>query len=593
MLEIGQIVDGKYKILNVIGKGGMSVVYLAMNEKAGKQWAIKEVRKDGKQDFNVVKQGLVAELGMLKRLSHPNLPSIIDVIDGEDTFLIVMDYIEGISLEQKLKESGAQQQQDVIKWAKELCDVLGYLHSRRPPIIYRDMKPANVMLKPDGSVTLIDFGTAREFKDTSVEDTTCLGTRGYAAPEQFGGHGQTDARTDIYCLGATMYHLITGHNPSAPPYEMYPIRQWNSLLSPALEEIILICTQQNPAARFQSCAELMVALDDIPNRDGGVMEKQRLKWRLFLSSVIISVVMCAGAVTFGLLEKKVTSETYEGYISNAQKYVDDGDADKAFENFKNAIELEPGNAKAYKAMINYAMSDDKFTIDEYDNIYTIMKEYETSFKNENILEYADFCFYIGINCFEYYGKNEDGEYVEDKTEGEDKSSVWFKKAKDAFEKVKEDEGDDKLQDYVDSSGYTYNDDYNFAEAFYDYMTLDGQGKGNTVREDPNNSYKAIFDIMTELVDKDLYKILDDKDLVLEIYDSFANRIYNNAPDFSSDENVTYDDMKELLNTMESKAEELNASDEDLNNLKEDISRARSEIEMCEAGVQTETVDSDA
>ena len=110
----------------------------------------------------------------------------------------------------------------MIKWAKQLCDVLGYLHSQNPPIIYRDMKPANIMLKPDGNVVLIDFGTAREYKENNIEDTTCLGTMGYAAPEQFGGMGQTDARTDIYCLGATMYHLVTGMNPCEPPYEIRP-----------------------------------------------------------------------------------------------------------------------------------------------------------------------------------------------------------------------------------------------------------------------------------------------------------------------------------------------------------------------------------
>ena len=141
-------------------------------------------------------------------LFRSHLPSIVDVIDGEGTFLIVMDYIEGNPLNVLVNEQGAQSQEDVIDWAKQLCDVLGYLHSRTPAIIYRDMKPSNVMLKPDGNVMLIDFGTAREYKNKNmVEDTTCLGTQGYAAPEQFGGHGQTDARTDIYCLGATMYHL--------------------------------------------------------------------------------------------------------------------------------------------------------------------------------------------------------------------------------------------------------------------------------------------------------------------------------------------------------------------------------------------------
>ena len=108
MLQIGSIIDGKYKILNKIGQGGMSVVYLAMNERANKQWAIKEVRKDGVQNFEVVKQGLIAETDLLKKLNHPNLPSIIDVIDGDGTFLIVMDYIEGKSLNSILQEQGAR-----------------------------------------------------------------------------------------------------------------------------------------------------------------------------------------------------------------------------------------------------------------------------------------------------------------------------------------------------------------------------------------------------------------------------------------------------------------------------------------------------
>lgn len=164
MLEIGSIIDGKYKILNKIGQGGMSVVYLAMNERANKQWAIKEVRKDGVKDYEVVRQGLIAETDILKRLNHPHLPSIIDVIDRDDTFLIVMDYIEGKALDYWLKKEGAQPQERVVEWAKQICDVFGYLHSRKPPIIYRDLKPANVMLKPDGQIMIIDFGTAVSLK---------------------------------------------------------------------------------------------------------------------------------------------------------------------------------------------------------------------------------------------------------------------------------------------------------------------------------------------------------------------------------------------------------------------------------------------
>ena len=200
-LQIGQLVDNKYRILDVVGRGGMSVVYLARNERANKNWAIKEVRKIGEENLEVKKNSLIAETEMLKNLSHPNLPTIVDVIETNDTFLVVMDYIEGNDLGKVLGEFGAQPQKKVVEWGLQLCDVLEYLHTRPKPIIYRDLKPANIMLKPNGKdIMLIDFGTAREVKIADANDTISLGTRGYAAPEQFGANAKTDARTDIYCL---------------------------------------------------------------------------------------------------------------------------------------------------------------------------------------------------------------------------------------------------------------------------------------------------------------------------------------------------------------------------------------------------------
>lgn len=386
MLEIGSVIDGKYKILNVVGKGGMSVVYLAMNERANKQWAIKEVRKDGMQSFEVVKQNLVAETDLLKKLNHPHLPSIIDVIDCDDTFLIVMDYIEGNPLSKALETSGAQNQDDVIEWAKQLCDVLGYLHSRKPPIIYRDMKPSNVMLKPDGNVMLIDFGTAREFKYSSVADTTCLGTQGYAAPEQFGGHGQTDARTDIYCLGATMYHLVTGHNPATPPYEMYPIRQWNPMLSSGLEEIILKCTQRNPEDRYQSCAELLYALDHYKDLDIENKKVQSFKWKTFLASFIMTIVMLVGTIGFSAGLTVQTSSTYESYIANGDSAVSQDAVEKYY---LDAINVDPANPLAYQKLLERCTSDSKLSEDEYNTIKDAIYEHEDELKSKYPSEYAD------------------------------------------------------------------------------------------------------------------------------------------------------------------------------------------------------------
>lgn len=218
MAYLGDVIDGKYEILRELGRGGMSIVYLAMDKRLNKQWAIKEFRKD-KDDENrrVALESLLKEANIMKKLDHPTLPRIVDIIDQDSTIYIVMDYIEGESLNKVLDAYGAQPQDAVIEWAKQLSEVLDYLHTRKPPVIYRDMKPANIMLKPDGTIRLIDFGIAREYKEGSTGDTEIIGTRGYAAPEQFGEKGQTDARTDIYSLGVTLYHLVTGKNPAEPP----------------------------------------------------------------------------------------------------------------------------------------------------------------------------------------------------------------------------------------------------------------------------------------------------------------------------------------------------------------------------------------
>ena len=425
MLEIGSLVDGKYRILREVGKGGMSVVYQAVNEKANKIWAIKEVRKDGVQNYEVVKQNLIVETELLKRFNHPNLPSIIDVIDGDGTFLIVMDYIEGNSLSKAL-ENGAQSQDDVIEWSKQLCDVLGYLHSRKPPIIYRDMKPANVMLKPDGKVSLIDFGTAREFKSSSVEDTTCLGTQGYAAPEQYGGHGQTDARTDIYCLGATMYHLVTGHNPSVYPYEMRPIRQWNPALSSGLERIILKCTQRNPDDRYQSCAELLYDLDHYSDLDIENERRQKIKWKLFITSLILTLVMILGAVGFNIAASSAMSNTYNSLINKAKNIAAPGineTAKKEAESYYlQAInDIDPTNIEAYIGLLDLYRNDDKLAAEEYSTVQDL------EFNNRDQLKaragdkyYTDFALSLADDLFfSYESRSNTG------GAGIDISATWY------------------------------------------------------------------------------------------------------------------------------------------------------------------------
>ena len=147
MTRVGTVIGGKYEILKKIGQGGMSTVYVAMDTRLNKQWAVKEIKKSKGQDTKTLLRSLQMEANILKMVDHPVLPRIVDVIHYKGTVFVVMDYIEGETLGDMLRQYGAQPQEQVVKWAKQLCLVLEYLHTQNPPIIYRDMKPANIILQ--------------------------------------------------------------------------------------------------------------------------------------------------------------------------------------------------------------------------------------------------------------------------------------------------------------------------------------------------------------------------------------------------------------------------------------------------------------
>ena len=552
MLEIGTLVDGKYKILNKVGQGGMSVVYLAMNEKANKQWAIKEVRKDGVKDFEVVKQSLVAETDMLKKLSHPSLPSIVDVIEDESTFLIVMDYIQGNPLSRALEEYGAQPQEQVIEWAKQLCDVLGYLHTRTPAIIYRDMKPANVMLKPDGNVTLIDFGTAREFKEKNLADTTCLGTVGYAAPEQFGGMGQTDARTDIYCLGATLYHLVTGMNPCEPPYEIRPIREINPSLSGGLEQIILKCTQRNPQDRYQSCAELMYALEHYDEIDDVFRKKQKRKLTVFASSVSLMVICAAVSIWGYISAENKKSENYDIILKRAENP----------EDYYEAILTDPVRTDAYLQLNDLLISDFILTREEgqtlqqlrlgldqkntkgfYDSVHVLGK-----LINKNPKGYEEVCYQFGESFMFYYDVNTDYDrYVN--------AEKWFAEV--------------SKEDYPIAGIYC---------DIADCMELINQYNGAKVKQTEKmyEEYGRLWEMVGELKDKaDEFGSVDAK---LQVWNEINRMINERAVQFL--EVATAEELQQVLNSISEEAGAVQESviSEDIQKLQDAIRETQKKLD---------------
>lgn len=412
MLQIGSVFDRKYKILEEIGHGGMSTVYLARNERANKTWAIKEVRKNGETDNEISSQSLLAEVDMLKRLDHPNIVNIVDVVENEESFIIVMDYIQGQDLMSVIRSNGAIDPDTVIRWMKQLCDVMWYLHSQRPPIIYRDMKPANVMLKPDGDVIVIDFGTARTNKGGNVEDTTCLGTKGYAAPEQFGGQGETDARTDIYTLGTTMYHLLTGYSPADTDFYIYPIGQLRpELKDSGIEAIVAKCCQPSRENRYQTAAELMYDLEHVHDKDLEVQKKDKSLMRMFLVPVITFLIGAAATFGFYMAQNATIQNTYE---SSIQKAKNSETFAEAFKNLESALRMQPENPEIYNVILGKITNDkgdtdfdanDDRILSELKKVRPVGSKEKTSFevfKERMPADYDKFMYDLGVMYFQYY-----------------------------------------------------------------------------------------------------------------------------------------------------------------------------------------------
>lgn len=395
MTPIGTVIDGKYQVLKEIGRGGMSVVYLAMDTHLNKQWAVKEILKrgSGKKD-EIIVNSLLAEANMMKRLDHPALPRIVDIIDKGTTIYVVMDYIEGESLDKVLMVEGAQDEAVVIDWGKQLCDALSYLHSQKPPIIYRDMKPANVMLKPEGNIKIIDFGIAREYKEEKLADTTVLGTKGYAPPEQYSG--QTDARSDIYALGMTMHHLLTDVDPrSGEPYA--PVRQWNPALSEGIEVIIDKCVQPAAENRYQTCADLLYDLEHPELITKGYKRSQKRKLAAFITSAALSVVMLLTGIFCNQAAIKENNSTYEALIS----VMESTSLENKISNYKQAISIYPGDPQAYVKMLEAYETEGQFGKRESDEFLAQYNAHMGSFEPGSAA-LAELNYRAGMMYFNYY-----------------------------------------------------------------------------------------------------------------------------------------------------------------------------------------------
>jgi len=276
-LKAGEVLKSRYKIKRIIGQGGMGSIYLADDLRLeGRLCALKEVEHDRSLPADLLKQArdrFLREATVLARLDHPNLPKVSDFfsIGGRD--YLVMDFVPGKDLRTLMMEARQRgshlTEREVLGWANQIADALSYLHSQKPPILHRDIKPSNLKLTPNGLVKLVDFGLVKILASDEVTITVLQGrgTALYTPLEQYGGDaGHTDARSDVYAFGATLYHLLTNTRPVEArelflsPDRLTPPRQLNPDISMRTERAILWALSLHPEERPQDVESFRQAL---------------------------------------------------------------------------------------------------------------------------------------------------------------------------------------------------------------------------------------------------------------------------------------------------------------------------------------------
>ena len=366
----------QYEILRELGRGGTSVVYLVKDKADGRNYALKVLRRDDnkpeafEQEADQLRartKNLRAEAEVLQALCtdeqgnvacHPGIPAYREcVCDEKGEFAgFVMEYVEGQSLQKILEDGRAYMVREAVEAGLQLCGIMEQLHGQDPPMIFRDLKPANILVRPDEQFVLVDYGAVRKLRKSAGSDTMQLGTDGYAAPEQYGGWEQSDERTDIYGIGAVLHHMVTGR----PPLDtgLRPLREilgaeGESRQLDEMAKILLRCCMTAPSMRYSSCKELEKALRSVIRLWTRSRSRER-GWKWFVLLVNTAAVCLGLAIV--LAASAAGAETAE-YCALIETAANETTLEEKKEVYRRAAALRPEDPEAYICFLRDLVED--------------------------------------------------------------------------------------------------------------------------------------------------------------------------------------------------------------------------------------------
>ncbi len=531
MAAIGSVISGRYELVEIVGQGGMSTVYRARDQKLNIYYAIKEIKKESGNEL--IAETSMTEVNLLKGLNNSHIPRIIDIIDDGVNIFVVQEFIQGISLEQKLEEEKQFPQETVVEWMKQMCNVLYYLHNQN--VIHRDIKPGNIMWAPssenEGHITLIDFGAGRVYKKGKTRDTVAFLTEAFAAPEQKNQISASDARTDIYSLGLTMYTLLTGLYPDET-YKVKPITEIDANLSTGLEKIILKCIKEEPGERYQTALELLYDLEHYRENEDLYIAQQRKKLNLFIIFASLCLVCAFISGIFSLSISGAKSKNYSLIVKTATTP----------EECIDAIAIKPGEPEGYYALWTmYNESDYCISSTEMAVINKLIVENQSDFQSKN--DFAKLNYQIGQDVWFNYGGTdneiEEGKIVNDAT----KSS----KAVDPF-------FNNVISNASDDSGFL--DDANAYIAWNNYIqsTAKSQKSGQqTTDEVLIEGWKSLHKLITS-IDKGVEPIVRLK-MCSQVVSSIETNVYR-----YKNAGISAGEIMEALATVNTVVNDINNND---------------------------------